>query len=399
MFVSLSFTAVLAFIYVSYSTNYQVMYDWLSAVIVVQLITVLMTSIFSRSRLKHTKKSAGKWQRYALLILVVNNLVFSAAYAFLLFSVQSINPALVCLLLGMQFCINAMVNSISMTHLLATSTALLLAPMVVLIQGSQVSNILDVGVLAISAALVLFVSFGMTASFRKSMKARVEISELRESNSELRNLLDKSSVEDSVTGIYNRKFFDLIFNHEVRRAKRNASVISLMLIEISQYDELVSNYDDTKMDKLLATMSKKLSDSTLRGGEFLTRFDESKFAIILPNIDGLNANKFADKLLNVIENSNIQMFSKSGQSSVAVSVNIGISEFKKGQIIDVSELLSQAQYALKTSSAIGLNTSQIFAQNVVPNHVKETKGKAQTYIESEESSSDAIQSGKLKVVN
>jgi diguanylate cyclase (GGDEF)-like protein len=180
-----------------------------------------------------------------------------------------------------------------------------------------------------------------------------------------REKLENSTFEDPETNILNRRFFDLMINEETRRAKRGGHSLVIALIEIDSFAEYSENYGAEKTTKSLKAIAKILSNATPRGGEFMTRFSKNKFALIAPNVDSDTAIAFTSTMMYLIYKADIEHLHTTVEDFEKVSISIGITEFTSGNIIDVEEIIGQAEQALENARSQGGNNTQVYAANVV----------------------------------
>jgi diguanylate cyclase (GGDEF)-like protein len=136
------------------------------------------------------------------------------------------------------------------------------------------------------------------------LQQRVE--ELREAQQQLvrqNALLDEAnhalegiSLEDSLTGIANRRSFDKAFEEEWRRARRAALPIALVTIDIDHFKELNDSHGHPAGDAWLRAVARYLRDTVRRTGDVVARYGGEEFAVLLPNTDTAGAVLVAEHL-------------------------------------------------------------------------------------------------------
>ena len=90
------------------------------------------------------------------------------------------------------------------------------------------------------------------------------------------------SVTDSLTNLFNRRYFDMTFSKELSRAKRGNYPINLVLIDIDNFKYVNDNFGHPIGDEFLIGLADLLRKSIRRAGDVLFRLGGDEFAIILP---------------------------------------------------------------------------------------------------------------------
>ena len=225
--------------------------------------------------------------------------------------------------------------------------------------------------LAISFAIYTVVLFYFSASVHRLLLSGHEITAKYQSQLELARqyeiMLEAATIEDSQTEFYNRRFFDFLINDEVRRAKRGGNTLSLMLIEIDSFNKYLEFYGEEKANNCLITIAKVLSNAINRGGEFICRFDNDTFGLILPNVQTDGAIAFASKLSELVSKANIEHELTTVHNTKNLSISVGITEFKKADIIDVDVIIKQSLQALEVAKNLGGDSTQVYVSHAPRN--------------------------------
>jgi diguanylate cyclase (GGDEF)-like protein len=94
--------------------------------------------------------------------------------------------------------------------------------------------------------------------------------------------MEAVSLIDPVTQLYNRRAMEQMLAHEVARATRLDSPLSLMILDISNF-EAISNRLGTADSEHFLYESAQLVKNTLRGSDMVFRYKESQFLALLPD--------------------------------------------------------------------------------------------------------------------
>lgn len=363
--VAVHFIAAACLMFMVYTTaNADYLYHWSSVLVCALLIRALVLTMFIRK--EHTEDlDLKKWENIHASTTVLVSLVFAAAYYYLAMLGAPMLWAIVSLIMVMHLsCI--IVPSYSSKKVMLSAILPVTVPFVagLTMLPDSLAIIFAAGI-AIYTCVILIISFDLHDTLMIGFEMESKYSEEVTVNEHFREKLENSSFEDPQTNILNRRFFDLMINEETRRAKRGGHSLAIALIEIDSLKEYSANYGAEKTAKNLKVIAKVLSDATPRGGEFMTRFSQNKFALIAPNVDTDTAIAFTSKMMYLIYKADIEHLHTTVEDLEKVSISVGITEFTPGNIIDVEEILGQAEQALKNARAQGGNNTQVYAANVV----------------------------------
>lgn len=95
--------------------------------------------------------------------------------------------------------------------------------------------------------------------------------------------LEQISLTDALTGLANRRHFDTVLEREVRRAGRDGTRLSLIMIDIDFFKEYNDEYGHPAGDACLKEVASILRDMAKRPGDLVARYGGEEFAIILPD--------------------------------------------------------------------------------------------------------------------
>jgi diguanylate cyclase (GGDEF)-like protein len=119
------------------------------------------------------------------------------------------------------------------------------------------------------------------------------------------DILEMLSSIDSLTGVPNRRRFDEFFQSEWRRAIRNQTSISLIMIDIDFFKQYNDKYGHAAGDECLKRVAQTLSDSIHRSHDLLARFGGEEFSVVLPETDFTGTVALAEKMRKDVEEINI----------------------------------------------------------------------------------------------
>jgi len=149
----------------------------------------------------------------------------------------------------------------------------------------------------------------MTFAWRIFMQIEQQQQKLLESSEALKHLnikLEQASYTDTLTGIFNRRYFNLVYEREYKRALRGNKSITFIMIDIDFFKQYNDTYGHLQGDVALQSVARVLKTSLLRPGDFVFRLGGEEFGVILTEIDCTNSRKMAERLRFNVESLNME---------------------------------------------------------------------------------------------
>ena len=134
------------------------------------------------------------------------------------------------------------------------------------------------------------------------------------------DMLEKLALLDGLTNIPNRRRFDEVIEKEWKRAQRNTSPLTLMIIDIDFFKAFNDQYGHACGDDCLCSVAAALVDSLDRPGDFVARYGGEEFAVVLPETSEKGARTMAEKLRAKVRELNINHQNSSVEPFVTVSI-------------------------------------------------------------------------------
>jgi diguanylate cyclase (GGDEF)-like protein len=172
----------------------------------------------------------------------------------------------------------------------------------------------------------------------------VDISHRKELENRLRTLSEK----DSLTGLSNRRRFELDMQTQLQRSKRYSKneTATLALIDIDHFKRVNDHFGHDKGDLIIQQVANSLS-SHLRETDMISRIGGEEFAAIMPHTPSKEACIVLNRLRTAINQEN----------DLNVTVSIGFSEISGA----VAQTYKRADTALYESKASGRNCVNEFS--------------------------------------
>ncbi|WP_261841525.1 GGDEF domain-containing protein [Aliamphritea ceti] len=131
------------------------------------------------------------------------------------------------------------------------------------------------------AAVVIFFTLNLLVmNWRRNRRYQALVSEHEQSLEVSRDQLEQASGKDAATGLVNARQFEVLLDIECRRAVREFTPLSLILLEPDNaYLAVLPANDHSKMLQQLADI---LQQTVFRPGDVIARISEDRFALLLP---------------------------------------------------------------------------------------------------------------------
>jgi diguanylate cyclase (GGDEF)-like protein len=167
------------------------------------------------------------------------------------------------------------------------------------------------------------------------------------------DILKRDATTDSLTGIYNRRFFDEHYKMALGQAARQKLPLSLFMIDIDFFKEYNDYYGHPTGDKTLIKVANALKAQLSRSTDVVARYGGEEFILMLPNMPEEHAMAFAHRLRLAIWDLTIpHLKSRIAQQ---ISVSIGVSTYDERSESAMPFLVDAADAALYKAKQNGRN--------------------------------------------
>lgn len=172
---------------------------------------------------------------------------------------------------------------------------------------------------------------------------------------------------DGLTGIPNRRSFDLTLAREWKRAQRTFQPIALLLLDVDHFKRLNDTYGHLTGDQCLVEIASILRVNLAREVDFAARYGGEEFAVVLAGTGPEGAWTVAEMLRHAIEQHSFP--AKDDAPNLSITASIGIASIIPAPPDDrIPEeeqdhpaiLIAAADQALYAAKRSGRNRSQIY---------------------------------------
>lgn len=137
---------------------------------------------------------------------------------------------------------------------------------------------------------------------------------------ELERELKEMSFKDSLTGLYNQRYFYDRLSAEIERARRQSHPLSLLLFDIDKFKTYNDCHGHLAGDHVLQTAGQIVLETTRVHVDLGFRYGGDEFTVILPEADGEQALHIAERIRSAFE----------GKHFDELTLSIGLMTYKEG---------------------------------------------------------------------
>jgi len=132
----------------------------------------------------------------------------------------------------------------------------------------------------------------------------------------------KMAITDALTKIFTRRYFQIRYDEEFKRAHRYNGELSLLIIDINKFKTLNDTYGHHFGDIVLIKVAEKIKEA-LRSIDIPSRYGGDEFVVILPETGSKGAELTASRIADMVKYADYIHEGK----KIAVSVSVGVASF------------------------------------------------------------------------
>jgi diguanylate cyclase (GGDEF)-like protein len=159
--------------------------------------------------------------------------------------------------------------------------------------------------------------------------------------------LYEESIVDGLTGLYQRKYFELRLEEELKRSQKYKHPLNLVMIDIDYFKRVNDEHGHLMGDAVLKEVASVFKKS-IRLEDVVARYGGEEFVLIMPHTSVENMRKTGERLRAEIEEMEI--------SGIRITISVGIGHFD-GKEMDFNhrDLINRADRALYLAKKRGRN--------------------------------------------
>ncbi len=174
--------------------------------------------------------------------------------------------------------------------------------------------------------------------------------ELALHNAERYNRAKERAFLDDVTEIYNARYLLAATDHEIRRAERYGSELSVLFLDLDRFKLVNDRHGHLVGSRTLRQLSKVLA-SCIRQVDTLARYGGDEFTIVLVDTPLASATQVAERIRRTVEET---PFDGGRSGALRLTLSVGVASYPAhGRTRE--ELLDQADKAMYRAKSLGRN--------------------------------------------
>lgn len=166
--------------------------------------------------------------------------------------------------------------------------------------------------------------------------------------------LENMALTDSLTGLYNRRYFDSFYENIFAQSSRYGTSFSLIMCDIDHFKKINDTYGHDSGDVILKMVSDTLMNN-IRKSDIVARFGGEEFMICLPFTPIEDAMDVARKVKMMISKVNLMDSSNKGNDIKKVTISMGVISFKSDFKEKPKELIKHLDNLLYEAKNRGRN--------------------------------------------
>ncbi|MDI1462635.1 diguanylate cyclase [Catellatospora sp. KI3] len=211
---------------------------------------------------------------------------------------------------------------------------------VVTVCGVALADLIVVGELSrVTLGVTLLVLVGLLVRQVGASRERSRVAER----------LRSEAVTDSLTDLYNRRYFEEMLVVEADSAQRHGTPLSVILLDLDHFKEVNDTYGHATGDAVLAEVARLLRRS-VRGGDLICRYGGEEFACLLPGTDGQAAVDLAERIRAGLCRTPVTV--RGSSARILLTASFGVAAAEAGPV-EVAKLVEAADQALYRAKALG----------------------------------------------
>ncbi|ANB02989.1 diguanylate cyclase [Ectothiorhodospira sp. BSL-9] len=131
--------------------------------------------------------------------------------------------------------------------------------------------------------------------------------------------LERVTLLDELTGLYNRRHLDRTLPEMVARACHLGSPLSVAVVDADNFKQLNDTHGHAVGDQVLIRMGQVMADS-VRRGDVVCRYGGEEFVLLMPGADALTAREIAERLRRAVASLLHPVDGVSGRQTVSIGL-------------------------------------------------------------------------------
>lgn len=164
--------------------------------------------------------------------------------------------------------------------------------------------------------------------------------------------LARKAYEDPLTGLANRRKFDLALEASLANAGRNGDAVSLLMIDVDHFKSFNDTYGHQAGDECLQVLSRVIAESVSMPAGLVARYGGEEFVVVLPATDAAQAQVIAERIRIEVRLTDLRRLPNTPAHQ---TVSIGLATCGIGSTTSREDMVAAADAALYEAKKQGRN--------------------------------------------
>ncbi len=193
-------------------------------------------------------------------------------------------------------------------------------------------------------------NFGLERRVQERTK---ELSLLSEKLSAANKSLEQLSLQDGLTSLANRRYFDRYLGKQIAVARRHKRSLALVLCDVDAFKAYNDHYGHQVGDECLKQVAAAITTCCRRPSDMVARYGGEEFAVILPDTDLQGALKIAELARKAVEH--LKLPHAHSPAAPCVSISGGVAAMMIDADATAAQLIAAADRSLYEAKNSGRN--------------------------------------------
>ena len=194
-------------------------------------------------------------------------------------------------------------------------------------------------------ALFLLVAGILGVRFKREIRRREKAEKL----------LRKQAMQDSLTHLYNRRFFNTFMETELAFAKRHGATMFFGIFDIDNFKRYNDRYGHIEGDEVLRSIAKKIQQICKRKSDFVFRLGGEEFGIYTRLENEENIQRYIEHIVKEIEALHIEHVGNTPYGVVTISLGAVIARIAPNADVSLEEIYKKADELMYAAKQQGKN--------------------------------------------
>lgn len=294
-------------------------------------------------------KPFAKWQpkvnkAFFLCSILLTAIVWGTGFAaFMLQEGVEYNKSLMTVC-SAAICAGGVVAFLPKRMLAVLYNALLLLPasIVLLVLGENLS---------LAVMIILFFMFMLILTYRGNSEYWIAL------ENEIK--LQELSRIDALTGLFNRRYFNEVYEGEWKRASRDGSLITIIMGDIDHFKQVNDTYGHLAGDLYLKQFAEILGSVFKRDTDLVVRFGGEEFVVLLLETNTIQAFEMAEKVRTQVASTVVVNANQEINTTVSFGIASIVPDYRDSSV----KLIGKVDDALYQAKEEGRNRIVIAKEN------------------------------------